>query len=71
MKISEIPLDQLIEDREGAIQSVRICRLALAQGVTQHKDGLSVQYRLDVDSKIIGLIEEEMVRRGIDPECTF
>jgi hypothetical protein len=61
--ISELPLHELLYDRAESLVDIAICKAALAQGITHHRDGMSVQYRLDTNRKIIETIDREIERR--------
>lgn len=62
--IDRIPLSELQSDLQDSIEDIEICSRALAVGVTHHRDGLSVQYRIDRNRQIIEVIEAELGRRS-------
>ena len=61
--ITTIPYDELIKDRQESELDIPICEAALKIGVTTHKDGTSVQERIDVNKLIIVKIDLELERR--------
>jgi hypothetical protein len=62
--ITEIPLDELLADRDASVQDIRICNLALASGVTHHRDGFPVKERIDGNERIISKINAELALRA-------
>lgn len=62
--ITTIPGDELLRDRQESERDIPICEDALSIGVTTHKDGSSVQERIDVNKRIIVKIDAELLRRG-------
>lgn len=63
MSIESIPLQTLIDDLADSVADIRVCETALALGVTHTKDGTSVQYRWDVNRRIVAVIQLELIRR--------
>lgn len=63
-----IPYDELIKDRQESELDIPICEAALEIGVKTHRDGTSVQERIDVNKLIIVKIDLELERRrNYDP----
>jgi hypothetical protein len=65
-KLSEIPTDEMIKDRSECVSDIDICTRALAMNITHHRDGLSVQYRIDANRKMIEVIDAELERRKVE-----
>jgi hypothetical protein len=63
--ITGFPLAELLEDREASINDIAVCSVALSCGVTEHRDGTSVQERLDINERILEAINDELSRRGV------
>ena len=61
--IRKIPTAELLEDRRASEADIMVCQTALAAGITQHRDGLPVQQRLDANRKIVAAIDAELARR--------
>jgi len=65
MNINEIPTEEMIVDLQESIYDASVCTAALARGIYWDSDG-SVDVRRQNNEKIIGAIEEELIRRGFD-----
>lgn len=63
--IADIPLAQLVDDRDASLADVVICELALSVGITHHRDGLPVAYQLEVNRQIVETIDRELARRAV------
>lgn len=65
--ITEIPLSELHADLDASLNDIKVCELALLQGVTVYFEGtpreFSVQARLDINRDIVARIEAEIARR--------
>jgi hypothetical protein len=61
--IDEMSEMELRDDRAASEADIRVCHMALACGVTHHKDGLPVQERLDTNKRIIEIIDAELAKR--------
>jgi len=61
--ITTISMDELLKDKEESERDIPICETALAVGIATHKDGTSVQERIDVNKLIIIKIDAELNRR--------
>lgn len=62
-EIASIPKQELVDDREASLADMAVCMLALAVGITHHKDGMPVCHRLDRNREIVKAIDAELERR--------
>lgn len=65
MKINSITNEQLLDDLHESEADIKICRFALASGISKHKDGLPVQERLDRNIEIANVIRQELEKRKV------
>jgi len=63
--LSDIPTNELLADLAESIADIRICELALVQGVTHYSVDKSVNYRLKINKQIVTKIEAELNRRAV------
>jgi hypothetical protein len=63
MDIAKIPMQELLDDLAESVDDIRVCQMALSQGITQYSGG-EVQRRLDVNLGIKEKIEKEILRRN-------
>jgi len=63
MDIKLIPIDELKKDRQGSIDDIVNCTIALGLGVENYSGG-DVKERLDINRKIVIEISKELDRRG-------
>jgi len=67
--ISEIPLEEMLQDREASVAAIAYCKHALSLGVTRYggpdHNESSVQECLDANVRIIATIDAELTRRGV------
>jgi hypothetical protein len=63
MDIKLIPDDELIADRQASLEDIVACEAALKIGYMQHRDGSSVQDRLESNRRIVTMIDAEIQRR--------
>ena len=63
-KLSEIPIDEMIRDREDAMQDIKNCQAALAAGITHYSGGW-VQPRITCNLMQIEVINAELQRRSL------
>ena len=59
MKISEIPIEELIKDKEESLKDIDTCTIALSHGVTNYSGGL-VNDRMEVNKGIVKKIDKEL-----------
>jgi len=64
MRIDEIPIGELLKDKEESLVDIKNCETALLFGVTTYSAG-SVSERLDVNKKIVEKINTELNRRNL------
>lgn len=64
MNINGIPIEELEADRAASLSDIDVCSRAMAMGITKHRDGMSVQSRIDGNRAIIDKIDAELVRRN-------
>lgn len=64
MSIDCIPVSELMEDLRESVTDIDICQVALAVGITHHRDGMPVQDRIEGNDRIIKIITAELQRRG-------
>jgi len=59
-------MEELLADLAESRADIVACERALHVGYTHHRNGLSVQARLDRNREIIATIEDEIAARGSD-----
>ena len=61
MNIKEIPLQELLKDKDKSLEDIKICAKAIRLNV-KHSGG-SIQDRLDTNKRIVEKINNELARR--------
>lgn len=61
--ISQIPQQELLDDRAASAADIEVCKLALLHGVKKYGNGHSVESRLNKNQNIINVINKELARR--------
>lgn len=61
--ISQIPLQELLDDKAASLVDIEVCKLALLHNVKEYSNGYSVQSRLDDNQNIVNVIDKELVER--------
>jgi len=64
MNISEIPLQDLLKDKDESIEDIKICEKALRHDIKNYSGG-SVRTRLEVNIGIVNKINDELARRNV------
>jgi len=74
MNIKEIPLQELLKDKDESLEDIAICAKAIRLNVKY--SGGSIQDRLDTNKRIVEKINNELARRHVAicetapyPEC--
>lgn len=62
MDVKEIPMEELLADREESIKDMVLCGKALSMGITKYPSG-SISKRLEGNEKIVEVINKELSRR--------
>lgn len=61
--ITTLPISELLDDRQASLTDIKYCELALLHGVKTYGKDASVQHRLDVNRKVVKMIDDELTRR--------
>ena len=61
MNIKEIPLQELLKDKDESLEDIKICAKAIRLNVKY--SGGSIQDRLDTNKRIVEKINNELARR--------
>jgi len=65
MDITEFPTDMLLQDKNTSVFDIELCEMALANNITEYGNAEQVAWRLSSNRKIVGVIDAELKRRGI------
>lgn len=68
MKIEQIPTDELISDKKGYIEDIKICELMTS--VTIHRKD-EVNQQIAINRGIIVVINKELGRRNAKRKATY
>ena len=61
----DISLEELLKDKHESLADIQNCTIALRIGIIEYSSG-SVQERLDINQKIVNIINEELKRRNMN-----
>jgi len=65
MDITEFPTDMLLQDKNTSVFDIELCEMALANNITEYGASEQVAWHLRNNRKIVGVIDAELKRRGI------
>lgn len=63
MNITKIPLEELLQDKADAQESIELCEFALLHGHKTYGKGHSIEDRLATEKRIVEKIDTELTRR--------
>ena len=63
-EMTKIPTAELRTDLAESLADIRLCETALRSDVTYYSVDKSVNYRLDINRKIVDRIKAELARRA-------
>lgn len=66
-EMAEIPIEELIKDREESLVDIQVCENALLVGIHAYSGG-STRERLEVNKKIVAKIDAELERRKLEAQ---
>ena len=64
MRMADLKVEKMVEDRQASLKDIEVCEQALRVGITRYSTG-DVRERLEVNQKIVGRIDAELLRRGV------